>query len=259
MSLFQRMICFLFSLSIALPAGPAVYGAQKSKTPEIKPAPKAPALKIGKQPSKEQESARRTQSINNMKMIALALLNYTSAKREFPLQAVLDTQRKPLLSWRVQVLPYMEDEKAQNLYREFRLDEPWDSEHNKKLIDKMPAVYRNPYLPLGNTTNYLVPVAQGSIFGGERPTRNRDIKDGHSKTIMVVEADADRAVPWTKPADCEVDPEKPLSGLGNLRPGGMFNAAFADGRVTSLSRDLNAEAFLLLLNKADGKPVALPD
>jgi type II secretory pathway pseudopilin PulG len=204
------------------------------------------------------EAARRTASMNNMKQIALAMHNYHDATKFFPQRAILDKQGKPLLSWRVQILPYIEDIEANSLHRQFRLDEPWDSEHNKKLLANMPAVYRNPNLPGDTKTNYLVPVGEGTMFSGDKPPRIRDITDGTSKTIMLLEVDADRAVPWTKPDDFEVDADDPLAGLGHLRAGGVFAAGFADGSVRFISRDIDAENFLRLIKKGDGEVVELP-
>jgi hypothetical protein len=201
------------------------------------------------------EAARRTASMNNMKQIALAMHNYHDVYKSFPARAIKDKPGKPLLSWRVQVLPYIEEN---DLYQQFHLDEPWDSEHNRKLLAQMPAVYRNPNLPDGTKTNYLVPVGEDTIFSGDEPARMADITDGTSRTIMLLEVDADRAVPWTKPDDYEVDADHPLAGLGNLRGGGIFLSGFADGSVRAISRAIDPETFLLMLKKADGQPIQIP-
>ncbi len=198
------------------------------------------------------EAARRAQSTNNLKQIALAMLMCHEAKGEFPARANFDAQGKPLLSWRVHILPYLE-QKA--LYEQFHLDEPWDSEHNKQLIDQMPAVYRNPSSPAPQgKANYLVPVGEGSIFEGRQGTPMAKITDGTANTILVVEADTDAAVIWTKPDDLQYDREHPLAGLGNAHPGG-FAAALADGSVHFISGSIDPQLFLRLLMMADGEPV----
>ena len=129
-------------------------------------------------------SAMRVQSTNNLKKIGLAMHNYYNANKHFPLPASFGKDGKPLLSWRVYVLPYI-DQNA--LFKQFHLDEPWDSPHNRTLIDKMPSVYR---LPMSKTekgrTNYLLPVGNGAAFEADKPTEFKDIKDGLSNTIMVV-------------------------------------------------------------------------
>jgi hypothetical protein len=201
------------------------------------------------------EAGRRMQSMNNMKMIGLAMLNHLDVHKTFPARAIVDKEGKPLLSWRVQVLPYLEENE---LYKQFRLGEPWDSEHNKKLLAQMPAVYRNPNLSDATKTNYLVPVGDGTMFSGDAGARLRDVKDGVSKTILVLEVDADRAVPWTKPEEYEVNADDPLAGLGNLRAGDVFGAGFADGAVRMIARDLQAEIFRRMLMIADGLPVQVP-
>ncbi len=201
------------------------------------------------------QAAQRNASINNMRQIGLALLNHHDVYKSFPPRAIVDKQGKPLLSWRVQVLPYVDENE---LYKQFRLDEPWDSEHNKKLLAQMPAVYRNPSLPDDSKTNYLVPVGEDTIFSGDEGARIGDIRDGTSKTVMVLEVDADRAVPWTKPDDYEVEAKDPLAGLGHFRAGDLFLAAFADCSVRPISNDVGAEVVLRLLKKADGLPVPLP-
>jgi hypothetical protein len=204
------------------------------------------------------EAARRTQSMNNLRQISLAVLNHESARKDFPAQCIANAQGKPLLSWRVRILLYIDDEETQKLYHEFHLDEPWDSQHNKALLDRMPAVYQNPNLPPSTNTNFLAPVGVDSILGGKKGTRIKDIKDDLSNTILVLEADADRAVPWTKPEDYEVDATNPLAGLGHLRPSGTFGVAMGDGSVRTITNEIDPEVFLLLLKKADGQAVQVP-
>ena len=155
------------------------------------------------------EAARRAQSMNNMKQIGLAILNHENANKSLPARAMLGKDGKPLLSWRVQMLPYLE---ANDLYRQFHLDEPWDSPNNKKLIDQMPAVFRNPSSNAPpNTTTYLAPVGPGTLFEGDKGRSMKEVRDGAANTIMLVEANDDQAVIWTKPDDWRYDPQKPLS------------------------------------------------
>src|SRR3972149_6212381 len=91
------------------------------------------------------------------------------------------------------------------LYQEFHLDEPWDSEHNKALIARMPKLYQNPNMALepGKTT-YLAVVGKECIFDGtDKGMKLQQVTDGTSNTLTLVEADADQAVEWTKPDDWE--------------------------------------------------------
>jgi hypothetical protein len=201
------------------------------------------------------EAGRRAQSMNNLKQIVLAMHNYNSVKGSFPARANFDAQGKPLLSWRVHILPYIEQDA---LYKQFHLDEPWDSEHNRPLIAMMPSIYRNPSSRSApDMANYLTVCGTGLMFDGTAGRKPADIRDGLSNTIMVVEADDDHAVEWTKPQDWEFDATKPLAGLGRAHSAG-FCAAFADGSVHFLPSYIDPAKFHALLTIAGGEAVQAP-
>ncbi len=182
-----------------------------------------PAVQAGR------EAARRMQSSNNLKQIGLAMHNYAYANKSFPPAYAADKDGKPLLSWRVHILPYVNQAE---LYKQFHLDEPWDSEHNKPLIAQMPAVYKHPNSAVSGQgkTNYLTVRGEKAVFPGTKGVTLKEIIDGTSNTIMTVEVSDEKAVVWTKPDDFEYDEKDPLKGLVGLSPGG-FNAGFADGSV----------------------------
>lgn len=213
----------------------------------------APAVRAAR------EAARRSVRVNNFKQIALAMHNYHDAKKSFPPAASYDAAGKPLLSWRVMILPYIEQ---QELYNQFHLDEPWDSEHNRTLIPKMPALFADPEMPdlaaAGRTTT-LLPVGEGTAFEGREGKSYRDIPDGTSNTILAVEVVAERAVPWTKPEDWEVDLADPLRGVrrpeGEKR-GGVFTAAYCDGSVRVIHSNIDPTAFKGLLTIAGDEAVS---
>jgi prepilin-type processing-associated H-X9-DG protein len=198
------------------------------------------------------EAARRASSANNLKQIGLAMHNYADTHKTFPARAIFDNSGKPLLSWRVQILPYIEQ---QELYQEFRLDEPWDSEHNKKLIPRMPATFHNPSTALRpGMADYLGVSGKGLMFDGNKGRSFREIRDGTSNTIVVVEVDPNRAVTWTKPDDWEYNAARPLDGLGNAHPGG-FSALMADGSVRFVAKTIDAKVWRALLTIAGGESV----
>ncbi len=131
------------------------------------------------------QNARQMQSMNNLKQIGLAMHVYHDKYKRFPPAASYDASGKPLLSWRVHILPFLDN---QALYNQFKLDEPWDSEHNRKLAETIPAAYLDPAAGLKpGLTTYLVPTGEGTVFGGKESLRLQDIRDGSSNTIMVVE------------------------------------------------------------------------
>jgi prepilin-type processing-associated H-X9-DG protein len=198
------------------------------------------------------EAARRAQSANNLKQIALAMAAYENGKRSYPARAIFDKQGKPLLSWRVELLPYLD---RPDLHDEFHLDEPWDSPHNRELIPKMPAVFANPSSWRPGMANYRAVCGKGLAFDGTTGRKVAEFRDGLSRTITVVETEA--GVEWTKPDDWQPDPKQPLAGLGNAHPGG-FNAAFADGHVQFIRNTIDAKVFWTLLTIADGQAVTLP-
>ncbi|HLN28659.1 MAG TPA: DUF1559 domain-containing protein [Gemmataceae bacterium] len=197
---------------------------------------------------KVREAASRMSTQNNLKQLSLAMLNYEATNGSLPPDVVYSKDGKPLYSWRVLLLPYLGE---QDLYKEFHLDEPWDSAHNKPLLARMPNAFRMPGdANLGQTeTHYQVFVGGGALFDAPEPrrpedpefkpprcTRLADIDDGVSNTILFVEA-AD-AVSWTQPIDLIYSPNKPLPSLGHVSPSG-FNVAFADGSVRFVSKNFD--------------------
>lgn len=199
------------------------------------------------------DNARRMQSINNMKQLGLAMHNYHDANKHFPAAAIYSQDGKPLLSWRVALLPFLGD--YNKLYDRFHLDEPWDSEHNKKLIDKIPAEYRSPKSKLKEPgmTNYLVPVGPGTVFEGREGMRIKDITDGTAHTIMTVEVDDAHAVIWTKPDDLPYNPNDPSKGLGGLFKN-CFIALFCDAHISVINLPCPDDRLRWAFSAAAGDP-----
>lgn len=221
---------------------------------------------------KARAAAQRNQRMNNMKQIALAMLNYESANGHYPAAApIVDKDGKPLLSWRVAILPYLENSA---LADQFHLDEPWDSPHNLKLARTVPAVYIHPdltELASEGKTVYQVPDHSESVFGppeeAEEPEKRswggrihyrargmqiRSVKDGTSNTVLVVETPPEDAVVWTKPADWEVDLAiawQQLKGKGTTAD---TAAAFCDGHARCWDHSENLAENLPKLITRDG-------
>jgi len=204
-------------------------------------------------------AAARTQLTNNMKQIALAMHAFNDTYRRLPAPGFSKDPStkgtKPLLSWRVAILPYIEQ---QNLYRQFKLDEPWDSPHNIKLLDVVVPVYVSPGVQAKNGHTYMQMVTgPGTLY--PTPTSFASIpssfRDGTSNTIIIVEAA--EAVPWTKPADVSVDVTNVMQGnlpkLGAIGSNGFF-AALGDGSVRFIDRGRTSDKTIRqAFNPADGQ------
>ena len=204
---------------------------------------------------------------HNLKLIGMGMQHYADAWREvLPPAAICDPTGKPLLSWRVAILPYLEYD---HVYKEFKLDEPWDSEHNKKLIPKMPTIYHLPGSgdQKDGHTHYRVFVApanaQGNhpIFtsppgptGGKLQNRFKidSIPDGTSNTILV--AESEDPIIWTKPEDLDYDDKKPLPKLGYFW-GESTHIVMADGRFKEVRRKVSEQSLRLAITADDGIPL----
>ncbi len=194
----------------------------------------------------------RAKIMDHLKVIGLAMHNFLSRNGRFP-AAAIRKDGKPLLSWRVALLPDL-DEGA--LYEKFHLDEPWDSPNNKALLDQIPAVYA----PVAGkkeeskqSTYYQVFAGPGAMFGRDEGTRIEEITDGTSLTIMVVEAA--KPVPWTKPEDLPFDPKKPLPELGGLSKDGFF-AAIVDGSALFISKKVKPQVLRALITRNGGEVIS---
>jgi len=194
-------------------------------------------------------SGHRTQSQSNLRQIGIALFTQQDATGEMTFGGVGGKKEAPNLSWRVAILPYLDQ---QALYEQFKLDEPWDSAHNKKLIEKMPKVYA----PLNGVKaekgytflqTFVGPHALQPIM--KVPS---SFPDGAATTILVIEAG--EAVPWTKPGGIEYDPKKPLPKLGGIF-GGDFNVMFGDGSVRLIPKNIPEKALRAMITPAGGDVV----
>jgi hypothetical protein len=183
------------------------------------------------------QPADRGVSMNNLKQLGLALHSYHDVYGRFPTD-IKSKDGKPLLSWRVAILPFIEQAP---LYQQFKLDEPWDSEHNKKLSGYVVKILRSPkqaMKPMDRTT-YLAPLGKSLAWDDPKGTRIVDFTDGTSNTILLVESDDEHAVVWTKPDDIGIDKKDPAKGLiGHWNDG--FLALMCDGSVRFVAKDYSA-------------------
>ena len=243
------------------PAAVALAAAASRYQPEVDGAsvrlevPLAEAASLASVPIfQARDAARRRECVNQMKNFGLAMHNYHSAHGSFPPAYVAGKDGKPLLSWRVLILPYLEQK---SLFDEFHLDEPWDSPHNKPLIARMPKVYACPgesgKLAAEGKTTYLVPRGPSTAFPGAEGVKINDISDGSSNTILVVEASDALAVTWTRPDDWMTAPDFATLGLFSQHGNGT-NFLFGDGSVRFLKATI-APSLLKALTTPKGGEV----
>jgi len=213
----------------------------------------------------------RSQHQNNAKQITISFHNWASTYQDrWPPAAICDKDGKPLLSWRVMILPYI-DERA--LFREFKLDEAWGSPHNIKLLERMPKTYRLPGADAKETkTHYQILVGRNTLYpdygkAADAATSARsgvpaglramlatysvgNIPDGTSNTILLIEAS--NGVPWSKPEDVMYDAQKPLPKFGKLLPD-RFLVGLADGSVRFVSKKVSDKTLRMAIDPADGE------
>ena len=194
--------------------------------------------------------AQRTQSTHKLKQIGLAMHNHHDTFKTFPDEAVRDDAGEPLLSWRVKLLPFLGE---RELFDRFRMNEPWDSPHNKPLIEQIPNVFKVPGVEMTvGKTSYVGIVGKGTLFDPIRPgMRMREITDGTSNTLLVVEASPKSAVIWTKPDDLPLSAEDMTPDLVGARRGGFLGLT-GDGAIHFLPEQMSEATILNLAIRNDG-------
>jgi hypothetical protein len=196
------------------------------------------------------DSRERLYPANKLKMIGVAIRDYEDAHNELPNNSyTLDG--KPLLSWRVHILPLLE---CDNLYKKFKLDEPWDSPNNFPLLREIPSMYARPGMEYGRetVTYYRGFSSPGAVF--ERRSNRLGLSsftDQLHETMLVVEAA--EPVEWTKPDDLDASPEKPFPGMGGIKyRRKVFQALFADFKVRTVRLDTPETTLRALVTHSGG-------
>jgi hypothetical protein len=196
------------------------------------------------------KAADRSQSVNNLNQIVMAFHQFESVHKKFPHPTKSpDPSHTHPVSWRVMILPFMEQKALYNLYR---FDEPWDGPNNSKLLSMVPIQYRHPEVPVGSTnTPYLAITGEEAMFQPSKDTPLSGVRDGLANTIMIVESNS--AVPWTKPEDLAYASDQPLPALGGFSEEG-FHAAFGDGSVRFISKTIAESVLRALMTARGGEP-----
>ncbi len=203
------------------------------------------------------EAARRTQCSNNLRQIGLAMHNYHDINGNLPPAHIADANGKAIHSWRVLILPYMEQDP---LYKRYDQSQAWDSPANRQLLSQMPPTYQCPSAGVGGqNTSYVVVQGPETIFDGDKPCPMRAITDGTANTIMIVEA-PHANIPWTEPRDLNFAELTMAVNSGansphSTHPGGV-QVLMADGSVRFLSAGISAADLQALLTKAGGEVIS---
>jgi hypothetical protein len=217
------------------------------------------------------EAARRSCCNNYVKQIGLGMQNYAERYGCFPPAYTADSSGRPLHSWRVLLLPFVECER---LYREVRLDEAWDSPHNSQVFaasespdkpeaPRMPYVFRCPSDPeRGPLTNYVMIVGPRTLSNGPNSVRPKEITDGASNTIAVVETYG-VGIRWYEPRDLHVDEmsfkinDPEYFGIASYHKIGA-NVGFADASVRFVPDSTDPRAVEAATTISGGKQPPLP-
>lgn len=223
-------------------------------------------------------AAQGRRSMNNLKQIGLAFHNYADAYRSFPPAAVIGPDGRPWHSWRVLLLPFLEETK---LYEQYDFSEPWDSPKNAAVAAKIVDVYRDPARPGDEPlTGYAAIVGKEALFTPESVrmqakddfpaclTRGKrpffpQVTDGTSLTMAFATVPAERKIPWTKPDDIVVDGDFPgigkPAGIGTVDigtgAGPVALTLFADGAVHMLAPATDRDLLSKLITRAGGEVV----
>ena len=205
-------------------------------------------------------AARNLQNLNNLKIVSLAMFNCSSLNHEqLPAAYTVNEDGQRLHSWRVAILPFIEEEE---LYKQIRLDEPWDSEWNKQFHNKCPKFFQNPLAELGpGETTYAVVVGENTVFPGSEGINLKDVSDGLSNTGMITERSP---VCWMDP-NSDIPFEEAIKGVNNSPNGirsfaiGRFTVVTCDGAVGMLNNNVSNDFLRKLFDRQDGEDVDTTD
>jgi prepilin-type processing-associated H-X9-DG protein len=198
---------------------------------------------------------------NNLRQIGLAMHNYHNTYKCFPAAVLTDENDRPMHSWRVAILPYLEEAPLYDLYD---FNEPWNGPNNGRLLGSTSMVYRCPDdgVSMMLETSYVMIVGKGTLGGlPNEEVRIADILDGMSDRIMVIEVGS-TGIPWMEPRDITVEEavtfvtDPAASQFQQVHPGGV-NVLFADGSVRCLPNSIDPQMLRAMLTVDDGQAVSV--
>jgi hypothetical protein len=200
--------------------------------------------------------------LNNMRNIAQALKQYELVNGTLPPAYIADENGKPMHSWRVLILPYIE---RQDLYEKYRFDEPWDGPNNSQLHNHRVHLFECPSDDhTMNNTSYIAVTGAKTIWPNEKTTKFSDVKDGLGNTILLVEV-RDSGIHWMEPRDLDItqmpmaiNSDKGLSISSSHETLAFANVMFADGKPRRIPNTASTKALRAALTISGGEKERLP-
>ncbi|MBW3538958.1 MAG: DUF1559 domain-containing protein [Planctomycetes bacterium] len=213
------------------------------------------ALAAGCGKGKRDNHDSRRETMDKLSQIAYGLRRYHETYGHFPPAYSVDEEGRPLLSWRVLLLPFLD---YAPLYRKFDLKKPWDDPHNLELLKFMPPFYRSSLAEeKSETTSYAGVFGPGCMFEGSEPVKLSDVTDEIDKTLMVGEVKG-AGIPWTKPQDIDIQAHPQLGdpqGFSGYHEGQVYFSTADSNLMWLLLNKPNAEQLQRLFLRNDGKPI----
>ncbi|MCM2372365.1 DUF1559 family PulG-like putative transporter [Aporhodopirellula aestuarii] len=202
------------------------------------------------------EAARRMSCSNNIKQIGLAMHNYHSIYNSLPPAYTVDANGNPLHSWRTLLLPYMEQ---QALYEQIDLTRPWNDPVNLLFSEMVIPTYHCPSSgETSNLTTYVAVVDSTGMMTGPDPVAFRDVTDGLSNTLLLMETSPDSAVPWMSPQDADASDFLNPGAGPQSHPGGA-HVLMGDGAVKFVTDSADVSIRKEMINRADGSGTIMDD
>lgn len=201
------------------------------------------------------EAARRAPCMNNMKQIEFAIVQYEEVYKAFPAAAGPREPGGPPVSWRVEILPYLE---RSDLHQAYDATEAWDGPNNRWLAQTDMVLYHCPSdVSPATDTSYVALVGSDAALEADRRTTSNDISDGLSNTIRTVEMHSS-GIAWPEPRDLEAD-RMPMAinhpgGIVSSHRGGA-NVSFCDGAVRFLDNSIDPAVLRALTTRDGGEQV----
>lgn len=199
--------------------------------------------------SAAQTTAKQDRREAHLHQLAVAFHNYAQAHGALPPAVLVEPKTGTPRSWRVELLPYLDQS---DLYAKYRQDRPWDSPENRAVLEAMPDVFGDS----GTATSIVAVIGPGTVFEAKRSIKLSEINDGTSNTILVLRHPS-KSIPWTKPEDVEIVNAKwpvEFTDLGDLIQGD-FDVALCDGSVRHVTPKPDAKSLARWLIRDDGRPV----